>query len=103
MGAATTWVLRAGRHCAGVWVLGGLFAAQRQTWPLQVLEDGGAVREVAAMEGVRSRCVCREEAWGSCVLDVSGQRGLAAVLLRGEVVTLFDVQDEDDEEDMEDD
>ena len=63
----------------------------------RVLEDGGGVQEAAAVEGVRSRCVCQEEAWGVCALDVSGQRGLAAVLLRGEVVTLFDVQDEEEE------
>lgn len=65
---------------------------------VRVMEEGKAVQEVAAVEGVRSRCVCWEESWGTCALDVSGQRGLAAVLLRGEVVTLFDVQDEEEQE-----
>ncbi len=49
---------------------------------------------------VRSRCVCEND-WGECGLSVSGARGLAAVLLRGQALMLFDMQDDEEGEEEE--
>lgn len=66
-----------------------------------MLEHAGAVCHADSVPDVRVRCVCENEDWGECGLSVSGARGLAAVLLRGQSLMLFDVQDDEGVEEEE--